>query len=62
MLITNAKKTEGEWDFDLQLRDEEVDYLVNFAVANLLQAGTITVQEKAEQQEVDLSSGNETLN
>ncbi len=62
MLITNAKKTEGEWDFDLQLRDEEVDYLVNFAVANLLQAGTIAVEEKAEQQEVDLSSGNETLN
>ena len=62
MLIRNAKKTDGNWDFDLQLLDAEVDYLVNLAVANLLHSGVLRIEEQEVEQEVSLSSGNETLN
>ena len=62
MLIKNAKKTDGNWDFDLQLLDVEVDYLVNLAVANLLHSGVLHIEEQEAEQEVSLASGNETLN
>ena len=59
MLITNARQDEtGDWEFDLNLRAEEVDFLVNFATQALLSQGLISLQEQEEEQEVELPQQN----
>jgi hypothetical protein len=55
MLISNAKKDEtGDWNFDLDLKAEEVDFLVNFATQILLSEGMVSIKEQVEEQEVQL--------
>ena len=59
MLISNARKdTDGEWQFDLNLEQNEVDYLVNFSVQMLLAQGALTLTEQDEEQEVELPDQN----
>ena len=64
MIILNAKReSESEWNFDLKLTQDEVDYLVNTAVGALILAGQIHIEEKAEAQEVQLHAPvQETIN
>ena len=64
MLVYNAKQDElGDWEFDLKLDAEEVDFLVNFATTSLLREGLLSIQEQDEEQEVSLRfGGNESLN
>lgn len=57
MILTFKKKNNEEqsMDFDAQFSDEELNYLVNFAITSLMQIGAIVVQERAgEPQEVTL--------
>lgn len=59
MLIKNARKQEdGNWEFDLDLKAEEVDFLVNFATQILLSEGMLSLKEQEEEQEVSLPSQN----
>ena len=54
MLVYNANNESGQWEFDLQLTNQEVDYLVNLAVGQLLTAGMISVTSQLEEQKVTL--------
>ena len=55
MLIYNATKDDKDgWDFELKLSQNEIDYLVNFSVGQLLQAGMIELEQKEGEQKVDL--------
>ena len=59
MLITNARQEEtGDWEFDLNLRAEEVDFLVNFATQALLAQGLLSIKEQQEEQEIELPQQN----
>jgi hypothetical protein len=64
MLVFNAAKDDNnDWDFDLKLTNDEVNYLVNVGISQLLTAGTITLEEQQGQQEVNLPcSPNATVN
>lgn len=66
MLIKNARKNDTNWEFDLDLTETEVDFMVNFAMLNLLEAGVVSVKEQEEAQEVVLPQQNapapDTLN
>ena len=54
MLIQNARKNGNDWEFDLDLKAEEVDFLVNFATQILLSEGMLSIKEQEELQEVSL--------
>lgn len=58
MLIKNARKNGEDWEFDLDLKAEEVDFLVNMATLSLLHQGLISVAEQEEEQEVILPEVN----
>jgi hypothetical protein len=63
MLIYNAKKNDAnDWDFDLKLTEEEVDYLVNMSVSTLLTMGTISLVEQDSEQHIDLTAGDAVVN
>ena len=57
MLLTFTQKNEQEetMDFSAQLTDQELNYLINFAITSLMQIGAIVVQQNTtEPQEVSL--------
>ena len=57
MQITNARKdTQGDWKFDLDLKDDEVDFLVNISIHSLIKVGLVSVQEQDEVQNIDVLS------
>lgn len=60
MLIKNAKQNEEskDWEFDLDLRGDEVDYLVNMSIQFLLTTGMVALKEQDEEQEVALPEQN----
>ena len=63
MLISNAKKVEGNWDFNMACTEAEVNFLMNYAVIDLIQMGAIAVLEQEEEQDVPLTNeGNMSLN
>ena len=63
MLITNAKKINDNWDFNMACTESEVNFLMNYAVIDLIQMGAIAVQEQEEEQDIPLTSdGNMNLN
>ena len=63
MLIKNARKQDtGDWEFDLDLKADEVDYLVNMSIQFLLTTGTIALTEQDEEQEVSLQRDTSHLN
>lgn len=57
MLLTFTRKNDEtqSMDFSAKLSDEELTYLVNFAITSLMQIGAIVVQQGVEgSQEVTL--------
>ena len=55
MKITNARKdTQGDWKFDLDLKDEEVDFLINISIHSLIKLGLVQVQEQDDPQTIDV--------
>jgi len=55
--ITNARKDEsGQWIFDMNLTEAETSFLVELSVTSLLKVGMISIEEKVEDQEIDLST------
>lgn len=54
MLIKNARKNGEDWEFDLDLKADEVDFLVNFATQVLLSEGMLSIKEQDALQEVEL--------
>lgn len=61
MQITNARKdTQGDWKFDLNLKDDEVDFLVNISIHSLLKIGIVSIQEQNEVQNIDILSAIKT--
>ena len=55
MLIYNAQKDDkDQWDFDTKLTQDEVSFLVNYAITNLLTEGLITVAQEQEEQDIPL--------
>lgn len=57
MRITNARKDEGgQWLFDMNLTEAETSFLVELSVTSLLKVGMISIEEKVENQEIDLTA------
>lgn len=55
MIITNARKDdEGAWQFNLNMSDKEVDFLVNISVHSLIKLGIIHVNECGGDQTIDI--------
>lgn len=54
MIVTNARNVDGNWDFDLSLQKEEVNFLMNFAVQTLMKEGLLTILEEEGEQKIDL--------
>lgn len=59
MIITDARKEEtGNWEFDLQITNEEVEQLVNLSIQTLIREGAISLSEQEEQQVIALPTQN----
>ena len=59
IIITDARKEEtGNWEFDLQITNEEVEQLVNLSIQTLIREGIISLCEQDEQQVISLPTQN----
>ena len=57
MKISNAKRDEaGEWKFDMAMGEEEVSFLVELSMTSLIKVGVIKIEEKEEEQQINLKS------
>ncbi len=55
MIIHNAKKENtGDWSFDLQVTNDEVEQLVNLSVKTLIAEGIISLVEQEEAQTIEM--------
>lgn len=59
MLISNVKKNEdGTLDFDFHIEENEADFLMDFAIKELIRRGVFIVAVEKAEQEVTLFKEN----
>ncbi len=55
MIISNVNRNEdGTLDFDFHIEEKEADFLMDFAIKELIRRGVFTLAVEQAQQEVDL--------
>lgn len=54
MKFKNVKLVNNKLEFNVEASDQEVEYLVTFAVEQLMQEGILSINSYPEEQEVDL--------